>query len=128
MRLAWLIHAVVSIALLATTVVTARRAERMTGEPRWLVTRTHVLVEEPVEADNPTDAALDALFEEAGEPATMLVRRPLFILGLLDATVPVMIGGAVVLLAAGRLARRRRRRSAVRPGPGPDQGDAGLGQ
>lgn len=104
-------YVLVSASMLITSILTARRAERETGQPHYLLTRMTVLVEQRVEAENATDAALDALFEEAGEPATMTVERPLFVLGLMDATGPFIVGGGVLLGIAKVVARRRRRRA-----------------
>lgn len=109
---ALIVYLVVSTSMLITTIITARRVERETGQAHWLLTRTAVLVEERINAVNATDAALDALFEDAGEPATMTVERPMFVLGLLDATGPAILGGGVLLGFVHIVVRRRRNRQA----------------
>ncbi len=102
----------ISACMLITSIMTGRRAERETGQAHYLLTRTSVLVAERVEADNATDAALDALFEEAGEPATMTVERPMFVLGLLDATGPaILVGGLLLGIAKARNTRRHRKKA-----------------
>lgn len=95
--------------LIAVSLATGYRATRIAGTPHYLLTRTHVQVRRAVPPQNPTDAAFDALFEEAGEPVEMMVERPAFVLGLLDATGPLTAAGGLALLIAW--ARRRRRRS-----------------
>jgi hypothetical protein len=102
-----------SLAMTATSLVTGRRATMSTGEPHYLLTRTSVLVERHVEPKNATDAALDAVFEEAGESTDMTVEEPMFVLGLLDATGPVVAGGGMIVLLLWWRDRRRRR---ARPG------------
>ena len=116
------LYLVLSIAMIATSLVTGRRATALTGEPHYLLTRTSILVERQVEPKNATDAAVDALFQEAGESTALNVEEPMFVLGFLDATGPFVAGGGlVVLLLWWRDGRRRR----VRPistggGAGPE--------
>lgn len=111
MRRVFLIYIAVSAALIGTSLYTGRRATSLTGEPYYLLTRTTVLVERTVEAENETDAELDELFEEAGESPTMTVEEPMFVLGLLDATGPAVLGGGVIL-AIWMLLRHRARKKA----------------
>lgn len=99
----------VGLAMIATSLVTGRRATVLTGEPHYMLTRTSVLVERHVEPRNATDAALDAVFEEAGESTDMTVEEPMFVLGLADATGPVIAGGGLIVLVLWWRERRRRR-------------------
>lgn len=108
LKTAWTCYVVIVVALITTSIVTGRRATRLAGSPHYLFTRTQVFVEQEVEPENQTDAALDALFEEAGESTTMTVARPAFVLGFLDATAPVTVLGAAVLAILTVMGRRRR--------------------
>ncbi len=112
MRIPWIAFAILSMACIAATVLTAARAERLTGDSYGLFTKTRVLVEVETEADNPTDAALDELFAEVGEPATITELRPIFVFGLLDAALPVTAVGGLTLAAVHRFRRRRSTRAA----------------
>ncbi|MFQ5430175.1 MAG: hypothetical protein ACE5E1_07690 [Phycisphaerae bacterium] len=115
LRNAWIIYALAAVAMLAVSFLTGRRATRLTGEPHYLATRTQVLVERRVEPTGETDAALDALFEEAGEPPTIMAPRPMFVLGLADATGPAILLGGIVMAAITMVVRRRRRRAVGEP-------------
>ncbi len=104
----WLAYAFCSSLLIGTSVYTGRMAHLISGEPHYLFTEFSIAVEREVPPANPTDAALDALFEEAGEPVRMIVDEPRFVLGLLDATGPMLLVGLVVAGIATRRARRPR--------------------
>lgn len=108
-------YLIVSLAMVATSLVTGRRATILTGEPHYLLTRASVMVEREVEPRNVTDAALNAIFKDAGESTMMTVEEPVFVLGLLDATGPIVAGSGIVLLWLWR--RDRRRRTGVGTGP-----------
>ncbi|HKQ49289.1 MAG TPA: hypothetical protein VJZ71_14555 [Phycisphaerae bacterium] len=110
MKVMWSLYFGLLLAMIATSLVTGRRATVLTGEPHYLLTRTSILVERHVAPKNATDAALDAVFEEAGESTDMTVEEPMFVLGLADATGPVVLGGGLVVLVLGWRQRRRRRR------------------
>ena len=114
LKIAWMCYVLIVVALMTTSLITGRRATRLAGVPHYLFTRTQVFVEQEVEPTDQTDAALDALFEEAGESTTMTVAQPAFVLGLLDATAPVTVFGATTL-AIFTVMGRRRRRAAGRP-------------
>ena len=107
------LYALICTTMIATSLVTGRRATVKTGNPHYLLTRTTVLMEKKVEPENEIDAELDALFEEAGETSLMTVEEPMFVLGFLDATGPVVAGGAVVLGMVAVVRRLRRPRSAL---------------
>lgn len=111
------LYVILSLALVGTSLVTGRRATRLSGEPHYLLTRTRVLVERKVEPGNATDAAMNAIFEEAGESTRLHVEEPAFVLGLLDATVPAIVLGGLIV---GLLYWRNRRRRRARPGTGKD--------
>ena len=108
LKIAWTCYILIVVALITTSIITGRRATRLAGTPHYLLTRTHVFVETAVAPTDKTDAELDALFEEAGEATTLTVARPIFVLGLLDATAPVAILGALALTIATLIDRRRR--------------------
>lgn len=112
MRRALVAYSICCVMLVATSYLTGRNATLKTGEPYYLLTRTTVLVEKPVEADNETDAEFDRLFEEAGEQPTLTVEEPMFVLGFLDVTGPFIIGGGAIL-AGWSLWRRLRRPRAL---------------
>lgn len=99
----------ISLAMIATSLITGQRASRISGKAHYLLTRTTVWVEEEVPADNPADAARDQAMREAGESIAMPVERPCFVLGLADATVPVILAGGVSLLVAWAWRWRRGR-------------------
>ncbi len=106
-------HAIAAFLLLAAALVavslyTGHRATRLTGEPHYLFTCTHVYVTEQVPPEDETEAALDAAFAEAGEDTRQTVRHPLFVLGLVDGAAPLVLLGAIVLAGRHYLARRRR--------------------
>ena len=111
-------YVLVALAMITTSLVTGRRATVSTGEPHYLLTRTSVLVERHVASKNATDAAVDAVFAEAGESTDMTVEEPMFVLGLLDATGPVVAGGGIVVLLLSWRQRRRRRGPAGAAGGG----------
>lgn len=107
-------YAGIAVALIVTSAVTTARAKRVSGDDHYLFTQTSIFVNEPVPPANETDAALDAAFAEdddeeaAADAGTLLIARPMFVLGFLDVTGPfTVLGGAA--LAAGALVRRRRR-------------------
>jgi len=120
-RFALCAYVVLSLTLAATSLYTGHRAKAISGKDYYLFTRTHILVEKNVEPTNEGDAAFDAALEEAGESAAIPVEEPVFVLGFLDATAPLVLGGGVMLLAARFIARRRRQPRAPAPaceGPG----------
>ncbi|RIK68233.1 MAG: hypothetical protein DCC65_03285 [Planctomycetota bacterium] len=96
-----------AVALVALSLYTGHRATALTGEPHYLFTCTHVYVAEEVPPEDETEAALDAAFAEAGEDTRQTVRHPLFVLGLVDATAPLVLLGAIILAGRHYLARRR---------------------
>jgi hypothetical protein len=102
-------YVVVALGMIATSLVTGRRATVATGEPHYMLTRTSVFVERPMEPKNATDSALEAAFAEAGESTDVHVEEPMFVLGLADATGPVVAGGGMVVLLLWWQDRRRRR-------------------
>jgi len=110
-----------SLALIATSLYTGHRATAISGHPHYMLTATHIFVEEHVAADNAADAAFDAALQEAGESTTIPVKRALFVLGFADVTGPVVIAGGCLLLTTGWWSRRRRRRLADSGSIGPNQ-------
>ncbi len=111
-------YAVIAVALLVTSAVTTTRAKRISGDDHYLFTKTSILVNEPAPPANETDAALDAAFAEdddeeaAADAGRMLVSRPFFVLGFLDATGPFIVLVGAILTVAAFIRRRRRGRSA----------------
>lgn len=104
-------YLLVCVGLLVTSLVTGRRATLRTGDPHYLQTRTVVLVPRETPAGNESDAELDALFAEAGEDTRMTVEEPMFVLGLLDATLPVILAGGLLLGGWAGLRRIGRKRT-----------------
>jgi hypothetical protein len=108
------VYAAVSIAMIATSLITGHRATALSGKPHYLLTRTTVPVEEYVPPDNPSDAAFEAAQRDAGEsPALGSVDKPCFVLGLADATGPVVLIGAFIVLIGAWWSRRKRHKPAV---------------
>ena len=112
-RVGFLVYVALCVVMMVTSLVTGRRATVASGHPHYLYTRTVVLVEREDPSDSETDAELDSLFAEAGEDTRMTVAKPMFVLGLLDATLPVMLAGG--LLMGGWAVVRRLRRVGHQP-------------
>lgn len=110
-RRAWVIFAVIIDAVWMVSLATGYRASQIAGSPHYLLTRTSVPVLSEVPAENETDAALDKVFEEAGEDTRMTVDEPVFVLGILDAALPITLVGCGLMAALHVIARRRHRRS-----------------
>ncbi len=108
LRFAWIVYFIIVAAMTTVSIVTGRRATAIASSPHYLLTRTTVFVEERTPPASDTEAALDALFEQAGEVPTRMVEKPAFVLGLLDATCPAAALGLLALAGATFLARRRR--------------------
>ena len=108
MKTILLLYILLSLAMIATSLITGRRASVLTGEPHYLLTRTSIFVERKVPPGNATDAAINAAFEEAGVSTDLHVKEPIFVLGLLDATAPAVAGGGLIVLLLWRRDRRRR--------------------
>jgi hypothetical protein len=102
-RLAVLGYVTLCLGLTLCTVVTSARAYGLTGDTYWLFTRTHVLVDRPVQPSHATDSAMDALFEAAGDPLVEQVHESLFVLGMLDVTLPVAVIGGLLLVLWRRM-------------------------
>ena len=109
LKIAWIVYAVAALCMMTTSIVTGRRATKISGRPHYLLTRTKVAVDRRVAPTDATDAEFDALFEDAGEAPTLVVDQPIFVLGLLDATAPFVFGGGGLLIAITLIARRRRK-------------------
>ncbi|HUN80469.1 MAG TPA: hypothetical protein VMV81_03065 [Phycisphaerae bacterium] len=107
------LYVALSLAMIATSVITGYRASTLSGKSHYLETRTTVWVEEEVPADNPADAARDQAMREAGESTAIPVKKPCFVLGLADATIPTILAGGFSLAVAWLWRRRRLRRSAL---------------
>jgi hypothetical protein len=124
----WLLYGLFSAALLATTWWTGRRATLLTGKDHYLLTRTRVFVEVASPPQDEADAAFDEALREAGESPALLEERPLFVLGLLDGSLPLIAAGAGLL---GAVWIRRRSRAECGAGEGisaPGAGRDGHGE
>jgi hypothetical protein len=100
-------YTLICLALITTSLITGRRASLLAGEPHYLLTRTSIYVERKVPPGNATDAAVNAVFEDAGVSTSLSVKEPVFVLGLLDVTAPVVVVGGLIVLLIWRRARRR---------------------
>ncbi|MFO0973230.1 MAG: hypothetical protein U1A27_07315 [Phycisphaerae bacterium] len=101
--------------VLAISLISGHRASRAAGAPQYLFTKTHVLVNEPYQPADARDAELERAFADAGEPRVEFVSRPMFVLGLLDAALPLIAGsGLLAALVAWRRRAGRGRQRAIR--------------
>jgi hypothetical protein len=117
LRSAFYCYSLLSIALVATSIYTGRRATRISGRPHYMLTTTRVLVDEEVPPENAADAAFDAALREAGASTKLPVEKPLFVLGFADATGPIVLGGGLLLLVLKAVSLLRRRRSKAGESP-----------
>lgn len=106
-RRTWIAFSVLIAAVWAVSLGTGYRASRFAGSPHYLLTRTSVPVLRDVPPEDEVDAALDEMFEEAGEDTRMTVDEPMFVLGLLDAALPVTAVGFAVLAGSHIVICRR---------------------
>ncbi len=112
LKVAWIAYGIIALAMIATTIVTGRRATALSGEPHYFATVTTIFVEEKVKPKDATDAAFDTAFEDEDEATELRVPKDVFVLGLLDATAPTIIGGACLLAGISFVVKRLRRRPA----------------
>ena len=109
-RILTCLYSLISIALLATTIITARRAKAITGDDHYMMTITRIQFDRYVPPRNATDAALDEAFAEDDEesdatsaidkPGIMRVEEPLFVLGLDVTFTFILLGGFVLWFVA----------------------------
>ena len=111
-RSLWIAYGLIGVGLLSATAITGWRASRLTGEPNYLFTSTTVFVKRHLDPETDQDAAFDAAMGEAGESVEQLESVPMVVLGLFDATAPVVVMGA---MAAGGATWWLRRRAALSP-------------
>ncbi len=120
LRAAAIAYALVAVTMIATSFYTGRRATTISGRPHYMLTTTHVLVDEDVPPENAGDAAFDAALREEGESTKIPVERALFVLGFVDATGPFVFGSGAILLTIWAWRVLRRRSPTIGPKPGPD--------
>jgi len=103
---AWLLF---SAAVFCVSLLTGYRASRAARAPQYLFTKTRVVVETtPVPIDD-QEAEIQRRFSEAGEETTVPEVQPMFVLGLLDAALPLVVAGGLVAIAAALFVRRGER-------------------
>lgn len=91
----------VSAAMIAATALTCWHAHRETGNFIFLYSRSVVIADRPLPADSADAAEWDEAMRDAGEPVEQPQRVFMPIVGLLDATLPVIwLGGAWLGLVA----------------------------
>lgn len=115
LRIAAILYGLMSIAMIATSLFTGRRATQISGHPHYMLTTMHILVDEEVAADSSGDAAFDAALRDEGVSTKLPVEKPQFVLGFADATAPFILAGGGILAMAWVVKVRRRRRAAVFP-------------
>ena len=116
LRIAAYVYLSISLALIATSLYTGHRATQISGRQHYMLTTTHVFVDEEVPPENAADAAFDAALREAGESTRLPVEKSIFVLGFADATGPaVSAGGLLLLLAKWWSALRRRATTPSQP-------------
>jgi len=97
----------VAVLMLSATAWTSWRAYRETGSVMFLLSHSRVIAMRPAAAESAEDAAFDEAMEDAGESSDQPQSVPMPIVGLLDATLPVIAAGGLWL---GWVAWRERRR------------------
>lgn len=102
---AWLCF---SFAIVAVSLVTGYRASRVVGEPQYLFTKTRVIAEVERTPADETEAEVQRQFAAAGESTTEPETRPMFVLGLLDAALPLVVASGLIAVAIALILRRRR--------------------
>jgi len=103
----WIAFGVAVAGMAAATAVTGWRATRLTGDPKYLFSCTTVFVKRHLDPETDQDAAFDAAMRDAGESDEQWVPVPMVVVGLLDATAPVAVLGAMGAGAVTWWARRR---------------------
>lgn len=98
----------VSLLVLCVSLASGYRASRAAGMPLYLFTKTRVPVEEPYVPETAEAAEAEAAFREAGgEPTMVPVLRPMWVLGLVDGALPVVLLTGVGCWVSGRVRRKR---------------------
>lgn len=104
----------ISALVVLVSLATGYRASRAAKAPQYLFTKTAVVVERPVTPTDETEAEIQRRFAEAGEENTVSELEPMFVLGLLDGAIPMVVVSGVLAAAVGLV----RRRIAARRGGG----------
>lgn len=94
--------------MLAATAFSCWHAYRETGNFIYLYSRSEVIADRPPPVDSTEAAEWDEAMRDAGEPVDQPQRVFMPIVGLLDATLPVIwLGGAWLGIVAIRGLRKR---------------------
>src|SRR5262245_3309612 len=101
----WLVF---SVTIVAVSLFTGYHASREVGAPQYLFTKTRVFVDVERAPVDETDAEVQRKFAEAGESTTEPESRPMFVLGLLDAALPLVGASGLIAVAVAMMVRRRR--------------------
>lgn len=110
-RSVWIAYGLIWVGMVSATAITGWRATRLTGEPTYLFSSTTVFVKRHLDPETDQDAAFDAAMGEAGESVEQLESVQMVVVGLFDATVPVVVMGALAAGGATWWVRRRAARN-----------------
>ncbi len=99
-----------STLVVLVSLATGYRASRAAGAPVYLLTKTSVVVERPAVAADAQEAEILRRMAEAGEDSRVSELQPMFVLGLLDAALPLVLFSGLLVWGAGFVRRRRARR------------------
>lgn len=109
---------VFTIAILGISLATGYRASRAARAPMYLLTKTSVVVEKPATPTDEREAEIQRRFAEAGEENTVSELEPMFVLGLLDGALPIVIISGLLAFGVGLIQRRKARRRIAVGSPG----------
>jgi len=99
----------VSVAMLSATALTSWRAHRETGNTVFLLSQWRMVAMRVTPAEDAEAAEFDAAMKDAGESKKQPVMVVMPVVGLLDATLPVILaGGLWIVWIAWRESRLRR--------------------
>ena len=106
-----------STLVVLVSLATGYRASRAAGAPQYLLTKTSVVVERPAVAADEQEAELLRRLAEAGEDTRVSELQPMFVFGLLDGALPLVLISGLLVWGVGYVRRRRAGRRFATGGP-----------
>lgn len=107
-----------STLVVLTSLATGYRASRAAGAPQYLLTKTSIVVERPAVAVDEQEAEILRRLAEAGEDSRVSELQPMFVFGLLDGALPLVLISGMLVWGVGFVRRRRAGRRFASGGPG----------